>query len=89
MTTVSTADLWAAMDALDALPETHNTDWYKRLVEAVEAATATYLGHSMWVATGTRYLSMPSSAPRANQPQRLSSRECASSALQIPHSWPR
>ena len=39
MTTVSTADLWAAIDALDALPETHNTDWYKRLVEAAEAAT--------------------------------------------------
>ena len=38
-TTVSTADLWAAIDALDALPETHNTDWYKRLVEAAEAAT--------------------------------------------------
>ena len=39
MTTVSTADLWTAIDALDALPETHNTDWYKRLVEAAEAAT--------------------------------------------------
>ena len=39
MTAVSTADLWAAIDALDALPETHNTDWYKRLVEAAEAAT--------------------------------------------------
>ena len=39
MTTVSTADLWAAIDALDALPETHNTEWYKRLVEAAEAAT--------------------------------------------------
>ena len=39
MTTVSTGDLWAAIDALDALPETHNTDWYKRLVEAAEAAT--------------------------------------------------
>ena len=38
-TTVSTADLWAAIDALDALPETHNTEWYKRLVEAAEAAT--------------------------------------------------
>ena len=40
MTSVSTADLWAAIDALDALPETHNTDWYKRLVEAAEAAEA-------------------------------------------------
>ena len=38
-TSVSTADLWAAIDALDASPETHNTDWYKRLVEAAEAAT--------------------------------------------------
>ena len=38
-TTVQTVDLWAAIDALDALPETHNTDWYKRLVEAAEAAT--------------------------------------------------
>ena len=36
---VSTADLWAAIDVLDARPETHNTDWYKRLVEAAEAAT--------------------------------------------------
>ena len=39
MTTVSTADLWAAIDALDVSPETHNTDWYNRLVEAAEAAT--------------------------------------------------
>ena len=39
MTTVQTADLWAAIDVLDSLPETHNTDWYKRLVEAAEAAT--------------------------------------------------
>ena len=38
-TKVQTVDLWAAIDALDALPETHNTDWYKRLVEAAEAAT--------------------------------------------------
>ena len=38
-TTVQTVDLWIAIDALDALPETHNTDWYKRLVEAAEAAT--------------------------------------------------
>ena len=28
-----------AIDALDALPETRDTDWYKRLVEAAEAAT--------------------------------------------------
>ena len=39
MVSVSTADLWAAIDAINALPETHNTDWYKRLVEAAEAAT--------------------------------------------------
>ena len=39
MVAVSTADLWAAIDAFDALPETHNTEWYKRLVEAAEAAT--------------------------------------------------
>ena len=38
-TTVQTVDLWAAIDALDALPEIRNTDWYKRLVEAAEAAT--------------------------------------------------
>ena len=38
-TTLSTADLWAAIDALDALPDTHNAEWYKRLVEAGEAAT--------------------------------------------------
>ena len=38
-TDIPIADLWAALDALDALPETHNTDWYKRLVEAAEAAT--------------------------------------------------
>ena len=39
MVDVSTVDLWAAIDALDALPDTHNTDWYKRLVESAEAAT--------------------------------------------------
>ena len=38
-TTVQTVDLWTAIDALDVLPETHATDWYKRLVEAAEAAT--------------------------------------------------
>ena len=38
-TAVQTVDLWTAIDALDALPETRNTDWYKRLVEAAEAAT--------------------------------------------------
>jgi hypothetical protein len=38
-TTVQTVDLWTAIDVLDALPETHAKDWYKRLVEAAEAAT--------------------------------------------------
>ncbi|MDB2616684.1 hypothetical protein N9Z13_07260 [Luminiphilus sp.] len=38
-TTVQTVDLWSAIDALDALPGTHNTEWYMRLVEAAEAAT--------------------------------------------------
>ena len=39
MANVSTEDRWSAIDALDALPETHETDWYKRLVEAAELAT--------------------------------------------------
>ena len=38
-TTVYTEDLWAAVDAVDAIPSTHATDWYKRLVAAAEAAT--------------------------------------------------
>ena len=38
-TTVQTVDLWTAVDALDALPWTHEAGWYKRLVEAAEAAT--------------------------------------------------
>ena len=46
-TTVQTVDLWAAIDALDALPETRNTDLYRRLVEAAEAATQAEL-----IATG-------------------------------------
>ena len=33
-TTVSTADLWEAIEALDAILSTHVTDWYKRLVAA-------------------------------------------------------
>ena len=37
--TVQTVDLWTAIYALDALPETHAKDWYKRLVEAAEEAT--------------------------------------------------
>ena len=39
MAEVSTEDLWSAIDALDALPETHETEWYKRLVEAAEEAS--------------------------------------------------
>lgn len=42
-TTVLTEDLWAALDALDAVPEAHQTDWYKRLEEAADAATQTML----------------------------------------------
>ena len=45
-TTVSNEDLWAAIDALDALPETHETEWYKRLVEAAELATQAELVQS-------------------------------------------
>jgi len=36
---VITEDLWEALDALDALPETHETEWYKRLSEAAEEAS--------------------------------------------------
>ena len=36
---VFTEDLWEALDALDALPETHETEWYKRLSEAAEEAS--------------------------------------------------
>ena len=39
ITKVQTVDLWAAIDALDAIPSTHTTEWYRRLVEAAEAAT--------------------------------------------------
>jgi hypothetical protein len=38
-TTVLTEDLWSALDALDAVPEAQQTDWYKRLEEAADAAT--------------------------------------------------
>ena len=40
---VDTGDLWAAIDALDTLPETHETGWYRRLVEAAELATQSEL----------------------------------------------
>lgn len=38
-TTVLTQDLWDALDALDAVPEAQQTEWYKRLEQAAEAAT--------------------------------------------------
>lgn len=38
-TTVFTEDLWAALDALDAVPEAQHTEWYKRLEKAADAAT--------------------------------------------------
>ena len=40
---VLTEDLWSA---IDALPETHETEWYKRLVEAAELATQAELVQS-------------------------------------------
>ena len=43
---ISTEDLWSAIDALDALPETHETGLYKRLVEAAELATQAELVQS-------------------------------------------
>ena len=42
-TTVLTEDLWAALDALDAVPEAQHTEWYKRLEEAADAATQVML----------------------------------------------
>ena len=42
-TNVLTEDLWSAIDELDALPETHEAEWYKRLVEAAELATQSEL----------------------------------------------
>ena len=44
--TLLTDDLWAAVDALDALPHTHSADWYKRIVAAAEAATQAMLVQS-------------------------------------------
>ena len=38
-TTVLTQDLWDALDTLDAVPEAQQTEWYKRLEEAADAAT--------------------------------------------------
>lgn len=42
-TTVLTEDLWTALDALDAVPEAQQTDWYKRLEQAADAATQAML----------------------------------------------
>ena len=42
-TTVLTEDLWTALDALDAVPEAQQAEWYKRLEEAAEAATQAML----------------------------------------------
>ena len=39
-TTVLAEDLWSA---LDAVPEAHHTEWYKRLQEAADAATQAML----------------------------------------------
>ena len=36
---VFTADLWDALDALDAVREAQHTEWYKRLEGAADAAT--------------------------------------------------
>ena len=33
-TIVLTKDLWDALDALDAVPEAQQTEWYKRLEKA-------------------------------------------------------
>lgn len=38
-TTVLTQDLWDALDALDAVPESQHTEWYNRLEQAADAAT--------------------------------------------------
>jgi len=42
-TTVLTQDLWDALDALDAVPESQQTQWYKRLEQAADAATQVML----------------------------------------------
>ena len=38
-TTVLTEDLWSALDALDAVSEAQQTEWYKRPEQAADAAT--------------------------------------------------
>ena len=42
-TTVLTEDLWSALDAPDAVPESQQTEWYKRLEQAADAATQAML----------------------------------------------
>lgn len=42
-TTVLTEDLWAALDALDAVPEAQQTEWYKGLEETADAGTQAML----------------------------------------------
>ena len=42
-TKVLIQDLWSALDALDAVPEVQQTEWYKRLEEAADAATQAML----------------------------------------------
>ena len=42
-TTVLTEGLWSALDALDAVPEAKQTEWYKRLEEAADPATQAML----------------------------------------------
>lgn len=42
-TTVLTEDLWAALDALGAAPKAQQTEWYKRLEQAADAATQAML----------------------------------------------
>ena len=42
-TTVLTEDLWSALDALDAVPEAQQTEWYIRLQETADAATQVML----------------------------------------------
>ena len=42
-TTVLTEDLWAALDALDSVPEAQQTEWYRRLEEAADAASQAML----------------------------------------------
>ena len=37
--TVLTEDLWAALDALDSVPEAQQAEWYKRLEEAAAATS--------------------------------------------------